>query len=742
MHAIDQIDLTEPNRQSEGFDLADLWYNVLDHWKLFCAIAASFLAAALLYGVFATPVYKADALIQVQKPQGLPLGALADVASALDINGAVEGELNVVSSRRIVGAAIDKVRADIEVSVDNYFPLLGRVYAQHRHLPANTLAAPVLGLSAYAWGGERLGIAQFSVPEELYRKPFRLTIEPGDRWLLEDADGLRLANGGIGERKQFTVTTDFGVKSGVIQISDYLGRPGTVFRIVQLSPRDAYDAMSKRMTVSETTKDSSMIRVTFSGSSPTFASAFVNEVADAYMALNIEIRSRQARLSLDFLQKKLPSLKAALDASEERLNQFRAQSRTVDVQQQTEALLKRSIDLTGQRTAVELKLEATKQAFTADHPAVQGLLSQLSRLESQQSSIDKEVKALPAAQQGYLRLARDVAVNAQIYTSLLADAQQLEVAKAGTPGTVVVIDRASVPTKRSWPNLPIILAGALAAGLFIAFLAVQFLATQRNVLRDPVQIERFSHVPLYSIVPSSKLQQGLARDRAGGPKMLSVIKGDDPSIEALRSLRSTLQFAAMGKGNNVVLFTGPTQDVGKSFISTNFAYLLALSGHRVLLVDADMRRPSLHNYLPSNQADGLAEVLAGAVPVEDAIRRSVLETLDYLPAARHRPPNPAELLDRPQFAATLEQLRARYDYVIIDSPPVLPLSDSLAIAARCNLVFLVSRSNLTTERQLRAAITRLETADVQVTGLVFNGFSVARYGYGYGYGYHHDGTTV
>jgi tyrosine-protein kinase Etk/Wzc len=740
MKAINQIDLTERDRQEDDFCLADLWYNLCDHWRIFCAIVAGFVVAAGLYGVFADPVYKADALIQVQKQQGSLLGALPDVAGALNPNSAIEGEPDVISSRAIVGAAINNVHAETKVSVDSYFPLFGRVYAQRHRLPANVLAAPVLGLSAYAWGGEQLGLTRFVIPEELYTKNFYLTIEPGSRWTLKTANDYVLTTGKIGELRQFTVGTDSGTKGGAILVSNYIGRPGTVFRIVQQSPDDAYEAASNNITVAETTKDSSMIRVTFASSDPGLAAGLVNGIADAYVALNIQKRSQQVRMSLDFLREKLPSMKQELDASENRLNEFRIRSRTIDVQQQTEALLTRAVDLTRQKTAVRLSLEANAKVFEPDHPAVLALRSQIGVLDNELASVDRNVEALPATQQDYLRLARDVTVNTQLYTALLANAQQLEVAEAGTTGNVFVVDRASIPTKMSWPSVRILLSGGFVVGLFFAFVCVQFFAAQRNVLRDPLQIKRFSRVPLYSTVPSSKFQETLMRSHAGEPKMLSEIRADDPSIEALRSLRSTLQLAGSGKGHEVVLFTGPTQGVGKSFISTNFAYLLALSNRRVLVIDADMRRSSFHNYLPANQTNGLAEVLAGTASLEQTIYRGVLDNLDYLPAAGRAPSNPAELLDRPQLGILINRLKTEYDYVIIDSPPVLPLSDALAIAAHCDQVFVVSRSNMSTARQLIETITRLETAGIHVTGHVFNG--ATRYGYGYKYAEQQYGTLA
>ncbi|PTB20219.1 hypothetical protein C9I57_14160 [Trinickia symbiotica] len=732
----DQTDLILQDRELAELRLAYLWYNLCDHWKSFLSIVFAVLAIVGLYAILTTPVYHATVLLQVDKKHGTVLGALADVTNpAVDTNGAIDGELDVITSRKIVDEAIRETHLDTRVSVVNYVPLLGRLYARWHRPPRDTLAQPVLGLSDFAWGGERLAIQQFDVPEELYGKGFYLTVGQADHWVLRDQKERVVADGKTGELKHFPIATDYGMKEIEILVTGYLARPGTVFRIVKQSPNDAYAAVLKSMKVGETNKGSSMIRVTFSNADPSVAAAFLNDVANGYVALDIKHLARQATASLKYLQDKLPSLKQALYASEERLNEFRIRSRSVDFQQQTESLLTREVDLKRQRTTVEMNLQANSKIFQPDHPVIVALENQLRGIDKELQSIDVQVKELPPTQQAYVRLSRDVSVNTQLYTSLLANAQQLEVAAAGTTGNVVVLDPASVPTKIASPNLPLLAIAGLVAGLFIAFVAVQFMATQRNVLKDVDQLESVSHVPLFGVIPYSKAQQRIIRAHDAAPAMLSQSLGNDPSVEALRSLRSTLKFTAEGKQHSVVLFTSPTPGAGKTFISTNFAYLLALSGRRVLVIDADMRRPSLKKYMPSSDVDGLAEVLVGALPLESAIQRGTLENLDYLAAARRLPMNPAELLDRPEFELLVHKLKAQYDHIVIDSPPVLPVTDSLLIAAHSDLVFLISRTDVTTERQLREAVGRFNTVGIPVTGHVFNGFKVARYGYGYEHAY-------
>jgi tyrosine-protein kinase Etk/Wzc len=508
--------------------------------------------------------------------------------------------------------------------------------------------------------------------------------------------------------------------------------------------QDTIEAISKRLKVEETTKDSSMIALSFKNTDPELAARFANEVARAYVALNIRHRAEQSRLSLQFLNRKLPAFRQELEQSEDRLNAYRIRTKTIDVEAQTEALLTRAVDLTKQKTLVDLNLQATREQFRAGHPAVQTLQAQDSALDQALQGIDKEVQALPSTQQDYLRLARDVAVDTQLYTALVANAQQLEVAEAGTTGNVSIIDFAVPPESVDWPKVPIVIAGGVFGGLLIAFVVVQALAAMKDALRDPLEVERVAQVPIFAVVPSSPAEVEIARDsNKSGKRVMALLAGkdtSDPSVEALRSLRTTLKFALLGREGGSILFTGPTQGVGKTFIAANFAYLLAMKGLRVLMIDADMRRSGLKRYFSLAPAHlGLANVLAGDATLDKAIVKTGFHGLELLPAGGILPPNPGELLERPAFAALLKDAEARYDYVIVDSPPVLPVSDAVTVSQVCSAVFVVSRADLTSRHQLIETMNRFNQLGIKVAGQVFNGFHATRYDYGYGYRYGRQG---
>ncbi|KND57363.1 Tyrosine-protein kinase Wzc [Candidatus Paraburkholderia schumanniana] len=361
----------------------------------------------------------------------------------------------------------------------------------------------------------------------------------------------------------------------------------------------------------------------------------------------------------------------------------------------------------------------------------------------------------------------------QLYTSVLTNTQQLEVAAASTPPGMAVVDWAVAPEKQSWPRNWIVLLGSVFGGLFISTVSIYLIALHRRELRSPEEIDHFSQLPRLAVIARSTAQ--LRQDvralthNAAPARLLAMTSPTDPSIEALRSSVRTMLSgvpianhpgfhglhpmnpmalshavgnpvsvmnpgAVVEAGNaddgkaRVILFTGPTQGVGKSFVSSNFAYLLAEMRASVLLIDADMRQGRLRHLADDHEHPGLAEVLAGTARVEDAIV-PLGDGLSMMDAGAEFPENPAELLTRPAFRETLAMLRDIYDYIVIDSPPVLPVSDALSIAMQdCDLVLLVSRADRTGARQLEETLRRLENVGAKMGGHVFNGFAPGRYG--------------
>jgi tyrosine-protein kinase Etk/Wzc len=185
--------------------------------------------------------------------------------------------------------------------------------------------------------------------------------------------------------------------------------------------------------------------------------------------------------------------------------------------------------------------------------------------------------------------------------------------------------------------------------------------------------------------------------------------------------------------NNIVMLTGPTPGIGKSFASANFATVLAAAGKRVLLIDADMRKGHMHHFFGQQRGDGLSELIAGSRTLEQVVKQNITPGLDFI-ATGTLPPNPAELLMSHTTVDLLKALSAQYDIVVIDTPPVLAVSDSAVLASQSGTVFLMVRAESTTLAEVQESVKRLEQSGAVMRGVIFNGLDLSRRAYRYGYG--------
>jgi len=731
----------EQNNDSAQINLLDLWYNLLDFKWVAAAIVAVATAIGLLYATVATPVYSADVLLQVETKQTGGLAALEDVSGVLAAGGSnVTGELEIIKSRTVVESVAQTLGLAQSIT-PQYFPVFGQWLA-NQHEAALGLAQPFMGLNEYAWGGEQLKLAQFNVPSEFTDQPFVTVKGEGNTFSLYSPYEELLGQGTVGQPLTFKI----GYGSGSITISQFEANTGMQAIVVRRHPLSLHNSLVSPLSAGEVGRNSSMIRVSYESPNPAFAVQFLNELANAYLRQNVERKGQEAEQQLVFLDEQLPSIKEQLRKAEEALNNFVQSKGTIDPTLDTQRILTQDVALETKKVELNLERQRLLQRFQPGHPLIQAVDDQLGQLRNVRGGVADQTQALPEVQREYLRLRRDVEVNQALYTSLLNGAQQLKVAKAGTVGNVAIVDYAQQPKRPFKPKKGQVLALAILAGIFLGVMTAQALAMLRSAVRDPSKLEQATGLSVYSIVPLSPQQtaaeKGLRRrtDKVG---LLAVSAPNDPSIEALRSFRTGLQFATIDSPNKRVLITGPVPEIGKSFVSANFAAIMAQAGKRVLLIDGDMRKGTLSRYfIQEERGDvkhpGLSDVVAGTVAFDKALIKTELEGLHVL-VSGSVPPNPSELLLHPNFIALLEKADVEYDYVIIDSPPVLLVSDASVMGQHCSATFIVARYGANNVRQVSDSQKRLAQAGVRVNGLIFNGFIANRsgyyYGYGYGYGY-------
>jgi tyrosine-protein kinase Etk/Wzc len=363
------------------------------------------------------------------------------------------------------------------------------------------------------------------------------------------------------------------------------------------------------------------------------------------------------------------------------------------------------------------------ERYGDDHPMLKAAREQMAELQAQRTKYADRFRDLPATEVKAVQLQRDAKVAEDIYVLLLNRVQELSVQKAGTGGNVHIVDAALRPGSPIKPKKALILSAATILGLIIG---TGFVFLRRNMFKgidDPETVERTFHLPVYGLVPLSS-EQALLENAAvrGGTRQRAVLanaKPKDVCIESLRSLRTSMQFTLQDSRNHIVMFTGPLPGVGKSFLTINLAVLLAHSGKRVLMIDGDMRRGALEKHLGGSQDNGLSELLSGQISLEEAVRATEIDNLSFISCGR-RPPNPSELLMSPRLPLYLDGLGKRYDVILIDTPPVLAVTDASIIGGYAGSTFFVVRSGMHSEGEIADALKRLHSAGVHVQGAIFN----------------------
>ncbi len=732
----------------DEIDLSELFAVLMRHRWLVALVFVLVFIIGSAYAILATPMYQADALIQVENRSSAAMSGLSAISESLGggATSPLSGEVEILRSREVLMAAIKNNQANISVQVADYLPLIGAWLARRFQAQnPGELAAPLWGLKGYAWGGENLRFALLDLPTDQYGQTFYLQAgsKPGEFEIYDAAD-KQLASGAVGERVSFTIEGE----PARLAVQDLSAQPGIRFSFSARSPLRTYKSLAGALTIEEAGKASNMISLKYENASDAFAVSMVNAIAQSYLEQNVARRTAEARSSLEFLQTQLPNLKREMDRAEDALSTYRTDSKTIALDKETGLLLDRAVQMENRRLELRLKRDELLQRFTAQHPDVKNLEKQLVALEEVSAQLQHEIDRLPSAQRELLPYERDARVNTSLYVSLLNNAQELRVAEAGTIGNVRIIDYA-VPTEQPIKPKKLLIVGVAAAlGLILGILAAFIAYFLRPAAQRPEVLEQATGLSNYASLPESDTQlklgnyprYGKRNGAAFSHQLLALKAPQDPAIETLRSLRTGLSFALMGDVGKVVAISGATSAVGKSFISANFATLLAAAGKKVVLVDCDMRRPRLDFYFSyQRKSPGLSGILAGEFDYQQVLHHEAEANIDVIPAGIV-PPNPGELLLTARLGQLLTQLQEDYDLVLLDTPPILPVADTLAIFQHVNAGFLVARAELTTAGELNDALAKLRHSGLaeRVKGMIFNGIKLSRMGYGGAYKYYYQ----
>ncbi|ERK07445.1 Tyrosine-protein kinase Wzc [Pantoea sp. AS-PWVM4] len=708
--------MTAPKEDSNGWDLAHLVGQLIDHRWIIVAVTAFFMLAGTLYTLFATPIYSADAMVQVEQKN--TNSVLNDLQDIIPSTPASDTEIQILESRMVLGKTVNDLGLDTVVQ-QNYFPIIGKGLSR---LMGNKPA--------------QIAITRLEIPRSIEKRTVQLEVT-GPQTYTVTSDGDELFKGRVGQLEQHGEVT--------MLVSGIEADTGTSFDVTKLSDLQAIKAVLANLTVADKGKDTGVLGLEYQDEDQDQASRVLNQIVNNYLLQNVDRKSEQAAKSLDFLKNQLPEVRESLNVAEDKLNAYRRENESVDMSLEAKSALDSSVSVQSQLNELTFREAEVSQLYTKDHPTYRALLEKRKTLENEQANLNKKIAQMPQTQQEILRLTRDVQAGQEIYMQLLNRQQELGISKASTVGDVRIIDQAETAASPVAPKKLLIIAASLIVGLMLSVGLVLLKALFHHGIENPEQLEELG-MNVYASVPLSDWQrkkdtEALARrghKEKSDPHntLLALGNPTDLSIEAIRSLRTSLHFAMMEAKNNILMITGASPGIGKTFICANLATLVSKAGQRVLFIDGDMRRGYTHELLGAENKVGLSNVLSGKTEFSPAMIQKGVYGFDFLPRGQV-PPNPSELLMHRRMSELLEWAGKNYDLVLIDTPPILAVTDASIIGKLAGTSLMVARFETNTTKELDVSYRRFAQNGIEIKGVILNAVvRKASNAYGYGYDYY------
>lgn len=701
-----------PSAGSDEIDIGRLIGTVVEARWWVIGITALFAVAAVIYTFFATPIYSADALVQIEQNTGNSL--VQDIGSALaNKPPASQAEIELIQSRLVLGKTVDDLDLDIGVT-KNTFPVFGAGWDR------------LMGRQ-----NDTVKVTTFQLPAGGASQEFTLEVLGKDQYQLTSDAGLS-ARGKVGEMLN---------KDGVsMMVSDIHAQSGSEFTVSKFSMLGMINNLQGNLSVTETGKDTGVLRLTFTGEDKDKIRDILNSITRNYQAQNVKRKSEEASKSLDFLAKQLPEVRAHLDQAENKLNAFRQDKDSVDLPLEAKSVLDSMVNIDAQINELTFKEAEISKLYTKRHPAYRTLLEKRQTLEEEKAKLNNRVTAMPKTQQEILRLTRDVESGQQVYMQLLNKQQELKITEASTVGDVRIVDPAITQPGVLKPKKALIILGSIILGLMLSIVGVLLRSLFNRGIESPQVLEEHG-INVYASIPLSEWQKsrdsvktsnGIKRYKQS--QLLAVGNPTDLAIEAIRSLRTSLHFAMMQASNNVLMLSGVSPSIGKTFVCANLAAVVSQTNKRVLLIDCDMRKGYTHELLGTNNVNGLSDILLGKGDISQCAKPTSIPNFDLVTRGQV-PPNPSELLMSERFTQLVKWASENYDLVLIDTPPILAVTDAAIVGRHAGTTLMVARYAVNTLKEVETSLSRFEQNGIAVKGVILN--SIFRRATGYqDYGYY------
>ena len=682
-----------------------LWFQ---KWKII-AIAVLITALGVGYAITSTPIYQANGMVEFVNSKNQVLGDLSDVVGGIQKTPA-DSEVDMIKSRRVLGKTVRDLNLHIDIVPD-----ISR-WAKLKHFLSRT-ENPSMNNNMMQ---PEVVVAKLRLPEYLYDKSFKLRVLSPTTFSLMTPTKQNYT-GKVG------VPLKIG-QDGELIVEKIVAEPNQEFDLTHYSDLTSIENINKNLSVAPKSKNSPMIGLTLNGTNPTLIQTILNQIMQNYAAENRNKDIQAASNGLRFIDEELPRLKNVLQEAENALNAYRAQSGSIDVPQEAKGVLENLNKIEMQLVDLRTEQAVLNEVYTREHPSQKALQDKIQILNESKAKLNNQITKMPSMQQDIIRLTRNVEINQGIYVQLLSKQQELNILKASSEGNVRIIDSAATPPKPIKPKklIIVLLAGMIGLLFGSGFYLIKSFINQG--IHDEDEIEALGLDVIVSIpISHSQQKRDSALKRFSKKKyvrsnsMLVLKDPTDIAVEALRALRTNLFFSSMSAVNKVIMISGATPEVGKSFVAANLAVLMAQAGKKVLLIDGDMRKGYMHHLLSMPSSEGFAEILASSdTQYTHNIWKTNLAGLHFV-SGGNTPKNPSELLLNKKIEKFLVWADAHYDYVVLDTPPILAVTDAAVMGQYAGIRLLVSRFGRTSWQELDACVSRFEASNVRINGVILNG---------------------
>jgi tyrosine-protein kinase Etk/Wzc len=718
----------QSHEREEEVDIKALMYDLWAHKWVILACAVLCLTLAGVYTLRLVPQYQSSVLLQVDSKQPGLSGGMSPSLSALfggDSGASAATQIALIQSRFVLEPVIHALGLDIKTAFKptNFFQRILRKKQPYQ-----------------------LRVSLLNVPHELVNQSLDCTLIAPNRVRLMHKNEI-LAEGPVGKKLSGKVTFKVDTVEAPVGASFIIRKLSTTIVVQQILSRLSIEEADGGMR-----QNTGVLTATLKGDSPNELVAVLNQIAQTTKEKDTAKKAQEAAQTLAFLNQQLPLTKRDLEKAERQLNHYRAKSGKIDLKLQAQLLLQQLAEISKKEAELRIERIQMAQQYTDIHPIMQAMDAQFKAIAREEQELRQELKSLPESDQLAVNLTRDVKVKQALYKLLLQKIQELQVLKAGTVSSVRILALAKLPDAPLPSKKAIVYLGGLMLGLLLGCTIVFVRKLLWPKIDDPHWLERRFNLPNLATVPYC--EEVSVQTNASSQPIVPLVAYSHPkslAVESLRSLRTSMQVMLACAPNNVISILGLSPGVGKSFVSANLAYLLAAGGKRVLVIDSDLRRGTLHKYFNVSVSPGLADILEGKQTFESVVNACALhENLSVLPRGAY-PSDPSELLMGPHLKALVDRMSKAYDVVVFDSAPILLVTDAMVVAEHSALNYLVVAAGTHQPNELELALKRLSNAGVRVQGTVFNFHTrVAKTSYlYYHYGqyyknsyYYHDDESV